>query len=423
MERSRRIGTYLVLSGPVSEPSSHPNKFQAGSERPIRIGVIGAGTITQSVHLPALRRLHRRFDLRVVCDASPMRAAEIAAQEGVEAATDPQMVFERDDIDAVLIATPGTHGLLTEAALLQGLHVLVEKPLTLTVAEAKKLEQLSLELGLTLQVGYMKMCDPVVKLARREVSTLGTVRLVRVTVLHPSDAGQIGHLHLTPPPTDADPALLARMVEYEAELLQAAIGPALAADPLGGWYRDVLHGSVIHELSLLRALGAVLPEEFEHVAMWPWPRAAEPPCLLATAQLPAEQGSALGGALLSLSWNWLPDLPRYEEEVAIFGERGSVVLSMAPPYLVDARSTITVTRAADGDDVRIVTEPGPDASFVAQLATFADTASGGSSAAATASGAALDSRCLQRLVAQAAAGAGFAVTGEVGHDWNGQGQS
>ena len=384
------------------EPALAPEALNARRPaRPLRLGLIGAGTISQSIHLPALRRLRPKIELVAVCDASPSRADSIARQEGVEPEHDAARLIARDDLDALLLATPGAHGELTRAALLAGRHVLAEKPLTLTQADARELGALAADRGLVLQVGYMKMYDPLVADARAQLEGLEP-RLVRVTVLHPADGAQTHHLRIAPLHEDSDPATIDHARAYDDALTAAAVG--VSSGPLGTWYRDVLHGSVIHELSLLRALGLGLPQHFDCVRLWPWPLAGEPPCLLAGAQLP-------GGAQLLLSWNWLPDHPEYSEEVAIFARNGRVRLEVAPPYLIDARSSLYVERG-DGE-LRVVTQltRGRDSGFVAQLVAFVASVREGAPVLSDAAGAAADTRCLQQIAITAGAALGGPALG------------
>ncbi|MFG3260391.1 Gfo/Idh/MocA family protein [Streptomyces sp. NPDC048172] len=375
---------------------------------PVRIAVVGAGTITQSVHLPALKRLGRSLRLTAVCDLSPTRAARVAAEagEGVRAFHELDALLADGDVDAVLLATPGTHATAARAALEAGKHVLAEKPLCLTVAEAEELSALAAERGLVLQVGYMKLYDPVLPAAARELAELDTPRTVRVTVLHPADEPQVEHLRMGPPDTDVDTSVIAEANAYEAARTAEALGDV--PEELGAYYRNVLNGSVIHELSVLRGLGLGLPRTFDAAALWPWPVSGEPPCLLADGELP-------GGARLVLNWNWLPDHPEYGEEITVLARDGRLHLDMAAPYLVDVRSTLRVEKAAkDGSGLRSdsVVRPGYDTGFVLQLEAFAASVADGAPVLSDAAGAADDVRALQALLTAVARAQGIEVGGE-----------
>lgn len=122
-----------------------------------RLGLIGLGDIGVTAHLPALLRSDR-LDLAVVADLSPQRRADaepLLDGHRIEVVEDADEVWARD-LDAVVLATPPwvTPG-LAEAALARGLHVLAEKPVAVSIAEAEHLRALPPEwldryqLGLT----------------------------------------------------------------------------------------------------------------------------------------------------------------------------------------------------------------------------------------------------------------------------------
>ena len=79
------------------------------------------------------------FEQKVLVGRDPEQVAEAAAKYGwSESATDWRQVLERDDIDIVDICAPGwMHAEIATAALEAGKHVLVEKPLANTLAEAE----------------------------------------------------------------------------------------------------------------------------------------------------------------------------------------------------------------------------------------------------------------------------------------------
>jgi predicted dehydrogenase len=369
----------------------------------VRIAVVGAGTITQSAHLPALARLADRFELVAVCDLSPSRAAGIASRAGagVRAGSSFDEIAGAPDIDAVLLATPRGHAPMASVALTAGKHVLAEKPLCLTVAEADQLTALAVRQDRVLQVGYMKMYDPLVAAARSELERLEDVRLIEITVAHPRDEAQTGHLRLVGG-SDVDESVLEAAVAAEQERTREALGDVPEA--FGSLYRDVLLGSVVHELSLLRAVGVTVPERFDSAVAWPWPVAV--PSVLATA--------TIGAARLVLSWLWLPDYPAYSEQLRVLAGNGGLTLEIAPPYVVDASSTLRIAQS-DGElhgETTLVA--GPESGFVHQLEAFADVIQGRDSLVSDAAGAAADTRSMQALVRAIAAGQGIAVGGEAG---------
>lgn len=326
--------------------------------KPIRIGVIGAGIIAQSIHIPTLFR--GGFIVNQVCDLSQARVDEVSQRYGVKGTTVPEEIINSSEIDAVLIATPGSHSQLTLAALAAGKHVLAEKPLALTIAEVDQIDEAARAAGRIVQVGYMKMYDPLTERARSELAQMEDIRLVRVTVSHPADLPQIQHLRMAPPTRDADTARIEQAVAYEN--LQCEIALPGASESLMKFYRDVLNGSVVHELSMLRAVGLSLPTSWNAEA---FPTINNPgsASLLATG--------AVGDARYVISWNWLPEYPEYDEELKVLAANGRLEYHLAKPYLLEERSRLRVERHV-GDERRDTTYlQTPDTGFLRQLDAFA----------------------------------------------------
>jgi len=96
-------------------------------------------------------------------DSDPERLAEITAEHGVPALAS---VEEAAAADAVVVATPTvTHREIAGELLAAGCHVLVEKPITATVAEAEELVVLAAEAGRVLAVGHVEFHNPAVQAA------------------------------------------------------------------------------------------------------------------------------------------------------------------------------------------------------------------------------------------------------------------
>lgn len=94
--------------------------------------------------------------LVAVCDKDPQRLGKVlASYPGVEAVNDPELLWERSDVDAVAIATPvDTHAPLALAALKAGKHVLVEKPLASSVRSGEAMVCAAKQAGRILMVDH-----------------------------------------------------------------------------------------------------------------------------------------------------------------------------------------------------------------------------------------------------------------------------
>lgn len=108
--------------------------------RAIRLGIIGAGGIVRTRHLPGLRA-QDGVQVVAVCNRSRESSAAVAAEWGIpEIASDWRSVVERPDLDAVLIGTwPYTHAEMSIAALDAGKHVFCQARMARDAREARQM--------------------------------------------------------------------------------------------------------------------------------------------------------------------------------------------------------------------------------------------------------------------------------------------
>ena len=108
--------------------------------KPVRIGLIGAGAISQVAHLPVLSHM-RGATLVALCDNDGPKARALADRFGVpDVFTDIDDLLEFDELDAVIIATPNhLHEPHVLAALAKKVHVLCERPLALTARGVERI--------------------------------------------------------------------------------------------------------------------------------------------------------------------------------------------------------------------------------------------------------------------------------------------
>jgi predicted dehydrogenase len=112
------------------------------NRRPIRIALLGAGSIAQVVHLPILARM-RGVEVVAIADRDAHTARTIAGRFGVPRVETRSAEVLTDDVDAVVVCTPSNrHEEQVSAALRAGKHVLCEKPLALTEAGVRRILEL-----------------------------------------------------------------------------------------------------------------------------------------------------------------------------------------------------------------------------------------------------------------------------------------
>lgn len=166
----------------------------SGPREPLGVAMIGYAFMGKA-HSNAWRNVASYFDVpafeqKVLVGRDAAQVATAAASYGwTESATDWRSVIERSDIDIVDICAPGwMHAEIATAALTAGKHVLVEKPLANTIAEAEAMTEAAAAArsrGVQSMVGFNYRRVPALALARELIAEgrLGTVRHVRAAYL------------------------------------------------------------------------------------------------------------------------------------------------------------------------------------------------------------------------------------------------
>ena len=151
--------------------------------KPVRFAVIGAGHITQSVVLPAFHSLARSARLVAVLSDDATKRRALTRTYALERTWSEDALPEAlasGAFDALYVATPNhRHLAQVRAALRAGIHVLTEKPMTATLAEAKALATAARRSSAKAMVAYRLHCDPfyseVIRQARS--GAIGELRL------------------------------------------------------------------------------------------------------------------------------------------------------------------------------------------------------------------------------------------------------
>lgn len=129
----------------------------------LRAAVIGVGYLGRfhAQKYAALSAAHRGVELVGVVDAHAETAQRVAKELGVAAFTDYRELLAGGKIDLVSVAsTTETHHAVARDCLAAGVHVLAEKPITVTVAQADELIALADAKHLVLQVGHLERFNP-----------------------------------------------------------------------------------------------------------------------------------------------------------------------------------------------------------------------------------------------------------------------
>src|SRR5205823_2351694 len=131
----------------------------------VRVGVVGGGLIAQAEHLPYLSSLRDRFSIAALAEPSLTVREALAARYGIGGVhADYRSMLDAGGLDAVVVSSPhGTHAEVVLAALAAGLHVFVEKPMCITLADADAIVAERDRARKVVQVGTMKRYDPAVE--------------------------------------------------------------------------------------------------------------------------------------------------------------------------------------------------------------------------------------------------------------------
>ncbi|HEX7000565.1 MAG TPA: Gfo/Idh/MocA family oxidoreductase [Trueperaceae bacterium] len=137
------------VTGPAwgeSGPGATPSVATAAASLPARVGIVGAGNISD--HYLRIAAGFASFEVRAVADIDPERARAKAEAHGVQAVSVPDLLAD-DDIDVVVnLTVPAAHAAVSRAVLEAGKHVYSEKPLSTDRVAAAVLLTLAAERGL-----------------------------------------------------------------------------------------------------------------------------------------------------------------------------------------------------------------------------------------------------------------------------------
>ncbi|MEO8765333.1 MAG: oxidoreductase [Ginsengibacter sp.] len=126
----------------------------------VNVGLIGFGVGGQTFHAPLITSIKglKLTKIRAVKDAQVAAASSLYPEAKIIA--DAENIFDDPSIELVAISTPNTsHLSLAKAALLAGKHVMLDKPFTITTADADELMALAMEQNKILTVYHSRRCD------------------------------------------------------------------------------------------------------------------------------------------------------------------------------------------------------------------------------------------------------------------------
>jgi predicted dehydrogenase len=313
----------------------------------VRVGVVGGGLVAQAEHLHYLSAQRELFDLVALAEPSKTVGEALGARYGISGLhRDHRELIDAGGLDAVVVCSPaGTHIQVVLDALEAGLHVFVEKPMCITLADADRISAARDRASRVVQVGTMKRFDPAYERMLAELpATAETLRYVSVVVNDPEFDPYFADWEIVRG-DDVPREVIDAGRQAEAEQVEAAVG---AGDPdTVRAFSESFLGSLIHDLNvvhgLLEKMGEPLPGEVVSGDWW-------------------NEGRAVTGAIrlanrsrMDLAWIQLLPTFEYRETISLFFDDSVRSLAFPSPWLKQYPTLYRVGRR-DGraNDVRIV---------------------------------------------------------------------
>src|SRR5712671_4289030 len=149
----------------------------------LRIAVIGAGLIGRT-HIAVLRSGHPDYTLAAVADPSP-GAAEEARALGYPIYAEIEEMLEREKPDGAVVAVPNQmHVKAGLACIARKIPIIVEKPVSDSVAEAIELIEAGERAGVAILTGHHRRHNPIMRKAAEIVRDGGLGRVVAATAIY-----------------------------------------------------------------------------------------------------------------------------------------------------------------------------------------------------------------------------------------------
>ncbi|MBO9610049.1 MAG: Gfo/Idh/MocA family oxidoreductase [Paenibacillaceae bacterium] len=221
----------------------------------LKVGLVGLGEVAQITHLPVLESLYDKYEVAALCDISPQLLQELGEKHRVPSEnlfTDARQLAEQANLDAVFVLNSDEyHAECAIHALRNKKHVLLEKPMTLTVADADAIIRARDAAGVHVMVGYMRRFAPALARMKEELQTLGPIKYARVRDIIGPNRFMIEQSGVVRKFDDLPEGAMADKLARRAAQVSEAIGDA--PQKLRNAY-GLLCGLNSHDLSAMREL-------------------------------------------------------------------------------------------------------------------------------------------------------------------------
>jgi predicted dehydrogenase len=358
----------------------------------LRIGVVGGGLVAQAMHLHYLAHMRDRFELVAVADPSATVRDALRGLYDLEATyADHEELLDGTTLDAIVICSPAqTHAQAALAALDRGLHVFVEKPMCITLADADRIVEAQRRSGKVVQVGYMKRFDRAwERMLEGMPQSAASLRYISVVVHDPEfipffAPGEIAR------GSDIPPDVLETGRDQMREQVRAAVG--VDSPEVVTAFEGAFLGSLVHDVNLvhglLERLGEPLPAEVIGGDWWNGGQAVTGAVRLSN------------GARWDSAWIQLLDVYEYRESVTFYFAEEVHKLSFPSPWLKQSPTLYEASRARDGARA-VESFESYEESFARELVHFHDCVANGEECRTPPAQARLDIDVLTRMFLKA----------------------
>ncbi len=294
----------------------------------LKVGIVGCGQIAQISHMPYLQELSG-YQISAICDLSPGVVDKLGEKYHVaNRYTDFNEMVKQDDLDIVLV-TNKNHAAPAIAAMENGKHVLVEKPIAFNLKQADEMIRAAKINSVKLMVGFMKRYDPAYEMMKRMMKEVKKIHLIRVHGFAGTYEINLEIYDLVSA-SDLDPEVLSEVIKQDQADILADIGPE-RDDLLDA--HDIMIHLCIHDINALHGLYG-LPEKIVSAQLFD--------SNFVTALMEYENG-------VHLTWESgnLTTLVDWDEQISVFGSNMSLELKFPFPYLKNAATVLDIRENVD----------------------------------------------------------------------------
>ncbi|SCM74975.1 putative Oxidoreductase [uncultured Pleomorphomonas sp.] len=297
----------------------------------LKVGIAGCGEVAQILHLPSLAYLPDLYRVTALCDVSRAVLDAVGSRlPWARRTTDVDELVSGNDVDIVLVASPNVfHADTALKAIAAGKHVLIEKPMCITEAEAEALAVAEKEKGVVVMVGYMRRYAPAFERAVREVATMEAINFARVHTVIGPNAAFIEPSSKVARGTDIPKTKIESADKALAKKLSEALG---TDDPLAHKTYSLLLGLSSHDISAMRELIGQ-PKRVLHAT-----RAANPTFLTVAFDY---------GDFVCQFETGIDQIARFDSYLAVYAQDRVVEVKYDTPYIRNQRTAFALT-AAEG---------------------------------------------------------------------------